>query len=148
MFLCPLVGAFSRLGSLSHKIGVVFLTGGKKTCRICHHASKVERGGDTLCHHIAGLVAVGRHDKALEIGCSQFMIDTPIVGILHGEQPFQVEHHLVQEVGRMVSAFGDVGVEFVKVATLLFVGSKHEPDAEGRIDHILVVVACIIPAIG
>ena len=148
MVFCPLVGTFSRLCCLFHKAGVVFLIRCEKACRISHHSRKVKRGGDTLCHHIARLLAVSRHDKTLEVWSGQFVIHTPIVRILHGEQPLQIEHHLIQEVGCLVATFGDVCLQFIEIVALLFISSKHQSNTEGRVDHILVVVTCIIPTVG
>ena len=147
MLLRPLVGTFSSLRCLSREVGIVLLVRRKETCCISHHRRKVERGSYTLRHHITRLVTIGRHHETLKVGGGQLVIDTTIVRILHGEQPLEIEHHLVQKVGGLVTTLRDVGLETGKVVGLLFVRRKHQSDTEGRIDHILVVVACIVPAI-
>ena len=59
------------------------------------------------------------------------MIYATVVGVLHGEEPLQVEHHLVQQVGRGIAALRDVGLELGEILRELFVGHKHQTNAEG-----------------
>lgn len=58
------------------------------------------------------------------------MIDTTVVGILHCHQPFQVEHHLVQEIGSSIIALRYIGIQLGKVVALLLIDGKHQSNAE------------------
>ena len=148
MVLRPLVGQFRSLLGLSHEAGIVALIGSKQTSRIGHHSRKIERCRDALRYDVPLLLALRRHDERLEVGGCELVIDATVVGVLHREEPTEVEHHLVEEVGRLVAALRDVGVEGCEIVGKLFVGSEHQADAERGVDHILVVVAGIVPAVG
>ena len=58
------------------------------------------------------------------------MIDATIVRVLHGHQPTQVKHHLVQEIRCCVTTLRNIGVQLCEIVMLLFIGSKHQSDAE------------------
>ena len=59
------------------------------------------------------------------------MIYTSVIGVLHGEEPLEVEHQLVQQVWCGIAALRDASLQLGKVLGHLFVGSKHQTDAEG-----------------
>ena len=140
----PLVSTTGCLLCLRREQRIVGVTT-HQSCRKGHNGRKVERGSDTLGHHIAELMTVGWTDKCLKIGGCELMIYTSVRGVLHGEHPAQVEHHLVQQVGRRVTAFWDMCVQPREIVFILLVGMKHEPYRESGVDDIFIVVACIIP---
>ena len=143
--LGPAVGGHGGAGCLVGKRRVV-LVALEDAGSLSHNGCKVERGGRALLYHVALLLAVRRHDEALEVGRGQLVVDTAVVGILHGEHPAQVVHHLVEHVGRLVLALRDVDAEAVVIATVLLVAAEHDADGEGRVDDVLVVVASVVPA--
>ena len=148
MFLGPLVSPLSHRCCLRTKAWIVSLVRFEDSGCISHHSSKVESGCDALGNNISGLLTICWHDETLEVRRCQFVVDSAIVRILHGKEPAQIEHHFVKEIGSLIAALGDMGIELSKILGELLVGNKHQPNAEGRIHHIFVVVASIVPAIG
>ena len=71
--------------------------------------------------NISLLVAVLWHHESLEVGRCKFMINAPVVWVLHGEHPLDVEHYLVEKVGSIIVALGDIHVEAVEVILVLLV---------------------------
>ena len=118
----------------------------QQTCALCHHSGKVVGGGHALGHYIAGLMAVCRLHEPFKVWSGELMIHAPVFGILHREQPLQVEHHLVEQVGSSIAALRNVCVQLVKIVFVLLIDSQHQTDGERRVHHIFVVVAGIIPA--
>ena len=128
--LGPLVGALSHGGCLCRETGVVLLERFQKPGGIGHDGGEVECGGDGLLYDVACLLTLCGHDESLEVGRGQLVVDASVEGVLHGQEPTEVEHHLVEQVGGLVAALGDGGVQAGKVVGELLVDGEHQSDAE------------------
>ena len=146
MLLSPVVGCQCRpCGPLGE--ARIVLISFIYTCSLRHDSRKVVAGGHALLHHVALLVALNGHHHSLEVRRGQLVIDTAVVGILHGNHPFQVIHQLVQEVSRLVTLLRDVHLQGIEVSLVLLVGVEHQSHRVGRVDDILVEVARIVPSV-
>ena len=123
--LGPVIGGQSGFLGLLGKCRIVFVAL-VDACGKCHYSSKVIAGGHTLLHHIALLVTIGGHDKALEIGSRQFVVNASVIGILHGDHPLEIKHELVKQVCSAVAALGNVGVETIEILFVLLIGHEHQ----------------------
>ena len=141
----PLIGLAGSFCCLARESGVVLRilenTGGK-----CHQGSKVVGGRDALLHHIALLVAVGRHHESFEVRGGQLVIYSAVVGVLHREHPLHIVHQFVEQVGRLVVALGDIRVQRIVITAVLLVRKQHHCHGIGRVYDVFVVVAGIVPA--
>ena len=115
-----MVGSQCRTLSLFWELGIVGISL-HDACSLCHHCCEVERCCRAFCYDITLLMAVGRQDKVLEFRCCQFVIDTTIPRVLHRQQPSEIVHQLIEQVGRTVSTLGDVHVQPSEIVFTLLV---------------------------
>ncbi len=113
-----------------------------------HHRGKVERGGAALLHHVARRAVLVGHHEAGEFQRGQLVIDAAVLGVLHRQQPLQVPPRLVEDIRRAVAAFGNTESLRREHFRELFVRVQQLMRGHGRIDHVLVVVARVVPAPG
>ena len=74
------------------------------------------------------------------------MVDSSVGRVLHGQHPFQVIVHLVQQIGRVVSAFRDVHPLTDKIVRKAGINRLHQSDGISGVHNVLVIISGIIPS--
>ena len=88
-----------------------------------------------------------RHHDAVEAQVGQLVVHAAVLRILHGQHPFEVPHRLVEDVGYAVAGFGDADV-LLEERRVMLEGRQQRIGRDAGVDHVFVVVAGVIPALG